>query len=105
MLPAGTAAQYVKLYPTREALEQVTGVVNSPSLVALNGPLFGTGSISGLTAWKILATELILVGLMAIFTVVRHTRAEEEAGRLELLGAGVLGRYAPLTAALATAGI
>ena len=32
--------------------------------------------------------------------VVRHTRTEEESGRLELLSAGVVGRYAALTAAL-----
>jgi ABC-2 type transport system permease protein len=57
-------------------------------------------TLGGLTAWKIGITELILVALMSLLTVVRHTRAEEEAGRLELLGATVLGRYAPLTAAL-----
>ncbi|GAA1827785.1 exporter of polyketide antibiotics [Luedemannella flava] len=105
VLPATTAAQYLDLYPTREALEQVTGVISNPSLVAINGPLFAAGSIGALTAWKILVTEIILVGLMAILTVIRHSRTEEETGRLELLSAGVLGRYAPLTAALLTAGV
>ncbi len=38
----------------------------------------------------------ILAGMITI----RHTRAEEEAGRLEVLGATVVGRHAPLTAAL-----
>ena len=42
--------------------------------------------------------------LMSLLTVVRHTRAEEEAGRQELVGAAVVGRYAPLTAALLVAG-
>jgi len=37
---------------------------------------------------------------MNIFTVVRHTRAEEQDGRLELIGAGVVGRRAPLAAAV-----
>jgi ABC-2 type transport system permease protein len=36
--------------------------------------------------------------------VVRHTRAEEEAGRLELVGAGVVGRAAPLAASLLVVG-
>jgi ABC-2 type transport system permease protein len=36
--------------------------------------------------------------------VVRHTRAEESAGRLELVGSAVVGRYAALTAALLVAG-
>ena len=92
ILPATTAAQYQKLYPTSADLEQVSGVISNPSLVAINGPLFAGGSIGALTAWKIGVTEFILVALMAILTVVRHTRTEEETGRLELLGAGVLGR-------------
>jgi ABC-2 type transport system permease protein len=100
--PLATAAQYQKLYPTPQSLAVVEGVVSNTSLVALNGPLFRV-SLGGLTAWKIMATELILVALMSLLTVVRHTRADEEAGRLELLGATVVGRYAPLTAALATA--
>jgi ABC-2 type transport system permease protein len=41
--------------------------------------------------------------LLTIFIVVRHTRADEEAGRLELVGAAAVGRQAPLTAALLAA--
>ena len=89
----------MKVYPTDESIEQVASVVTNPSMVAMNGPLF-QATIGGLTAWKIGATELVLVALMSMFTVIRHTRAEEESGRLELVGAGVVGRFAPLTAAL-----
>ena len=42
--------------------------------------------------------------MLAILLVVRHTRAEEEQGRLELLGATVVGRRAALTAALLAVG-
>ena len=42
---------------------------------------------------------------MSILIVVRHTRAEEETGRAELVGAGVVGRHAPLAAALLAAAI
>jgi ABC-2 type transport system permease protein len=66
----------------------------------LTGPPFDLTSIGGLTAWRIGATAGVLIGLMNVFTVVRHTRGEEEAGRLELIGAGVVGRHAPLAAAL-----
>ena len=54
-------------------------MISNASLVALNGPLFGV-SLGGLTAWKIGVTELILVALMSLLTVVRHTRTEEETG-------------------------
>src|SRR6185369_654316 len=101
VMPAGTAANYQKLYPTEESLQVVRGVLTNPSLVALNGPLFHL-SIGALTAWKIGVTEFVLVALMSVLTVVRHTRNEEETGRQELVSAGVVGRYAPLTAALLT---
>ncbi len=104
LLPALTAAQYLKLYPTAESRAGISGVVGNPSLVAINGPLFDA-SIGGLTAWKIGITELVLVAILSVLTVVRHSRNEEETGRLELLGAGVLGRYAPLAAAVLTAAL
>ena len=99
VMPMATAANYVKLYPTQQDLQAVSGVLANPSLVALSGPLFDV-SIGGITAWKIGVTEFILIGLMNLLTVVRHTRTEEETGRLELIGATVVGRHAPLTAAL-----
>jgi ABC-2 type transport system permease protein len=45
-------------------------------------------------------TTLVAAAIMSIQLVVRQTRAEEEAGRAELLLAAVVGRRAPLTAAL-----
>jgi len=104
VMPMATAANYFKLYPTQADLEAVSGVLTNPSLVALSGPLFAE-SIGALTAWKIGVTQFILVALMSLLTVVRHTRTEEETGRLELVGATVVGRYAPLTAALLVAGL
>ena len=104
VLPASTAAQYTKLYPTTQSLQDVGRIIANPSLVAVNGPLFRV-SLGGLTAWKIGATEFILAALMSIFTVVRHTRTEEETGRLELIGATAIGRHAPLSAALLTSAL
>ena len=42
----------------------------------------------------------VLAALMSAFTVVRHTRQNEETGRAELIGAAVVGRHAGLAAAL-----
>ncbi len=39
---------------------------------------------------------------MSILLVVRHTRAEEESGRLEVVRALPVGRFAPAAAALFT---
>ena len=45
----------------------------------------------------------VVMALMGMFLVGRHTRADEEAGRTELLRATVLGRNAPVTAVLVVA--
>src|SRR5699024_86097 len=47
----------------------------------------------------------IIAALMNIFLVTRHTRAEEQSGRAELLRASVLGRHTMLTATLIVAGL
>jgi len=46
---------------------------------------------------------LIAAALMNILLVARHTRVEEQTGRSELVRASVVGRHAPLTAALVVA--
>ncbi|MEU9250522.1 ABC transporter permease [Streptomyces sp. NPDC048270] len=72
------------------------------SLRALYGPLFGD-SVGALTAWRSGVFAGLLAGVMSLVIVVRHTREEEETGRQELLCAAMVGRRAPLTAALLAA--
>jgi ABC-2 type transport system permease protein len=100
---AGTAYTFKKLYPTaagRAALA-ATGEGN-PALRFLYGRLYGS-SIGSLTTWRYGIWAGIFAALVAIFVVIRHTRTDEEAGRLELVGSAVVGRDAPLVAALLTA--
>ena len=100
----GTASAFKALYPTPESrLPFARSVASTPALLALTGPAFDLTSIGGLVAWRIGSLGTVLIGLMSLFAVIRHTRADEEAGRLELVGSGVVGRRAPLTAALITA--
>lgn len=99
------AASIAELYPTAQTRASFAASVGAnPALVALIGPTFDLTSVGGITAWRLGGTVAVMAALIGLFTVVRHTRAEEEAGRLELLGAGAVGRHAPLTAALLVAG-
>jgi ABC-2 type transport system permease protein len=99
-----TAVSFHKLYPTTASrISFATGIATNPGIRALTGPAFDLTTIGGLTAWRVGALAGVLISLMNVFSVVRHTRAEEEAGRLELVGAGRVGRAAPLTAALVIA--
>lgn len=47
----------------------------------------------------------IIVALISTFTVIRHTRQNEELGRSELIGSHVVGRHAGLMAALIVAAV
>lgn len=99
MLPVVVGSSFAALYDTEAARSQlVASVGSSPGLVALLGPLQGI-SIGALTVWRVGTIGAVFVGLMAAFTVIRHTRLEEETGRRELLGSTVVGRHAPVTAA------
>ncbi|HEY0639768.1 MAG TPA: ABC transporter permease [Pseudonocardiaceae bacterium] len=100
----GSVASTAALYPTEAARAQAAGVIAAnPAVVALYGPATDLHTLGGLGAWKPSSFVAVLTALMSVLLVVRHTRADEEAGRLELLGSGVVGRHAPLTAALAVA--
>jgi ABC-2 type transport system permease protein len=91
------------LYPTAARRESLaTSVAANPALAFLYGQLHGS-SLGALTAWRYLAYGALGTGLMSIFLVIRHTRADEQAGRLELAGSAAVGRPAALTAALAVA--
>jgi ABC-2 type transport system permease protein len=93
-----------ELYPDEVSRRQLGGsVAANPAFGALLGPLQDPLSVGGLVTWRMSFFQMVLVPLMALQTVTRHTRAEEEAGRLDLVGSTVVGHRAPLTAALVVA--
>jgi ABC-2 type transport system permease protein len=99
-LVVGTANVFADLYPTVAQREQLAlSLASLPALTAFLGPLYDS-SIGGLTVWRSGSLVAVLAGLMAVLTVIRHTREEEETGRRELLGSTPIGRSAPLAAAL-----
>ncbi len=78
---------------------------NSAATVAMAGPPYALTTIQGIVVYETSLTVLIGVSLMAVFTVVRHTRGEEEVGRTELLASTVLGRHAGTAAAVVLASL
>jgi ABC-2 type transport system permease protein len=100
---ASTAYSFKGLYPTEASREQFAATINTtPSTIAIYGAVHAT-SLGGLTAWRIAVLTATLAGVMSILLVVRHTRAEEQTGRQELLGATAVGHRAPLASALSIA--
>ncbi|MEU7278486.1 ABC transporter permease [Streptomyces sp. NPDC045431] len=100
---ASGAGSIGTLYDTPAARAEVAASMNANSSIrSLYGPVFGD-STGALVAWRFGVFAAALAAVMSLIIVVRHTREEEEAGRQEMLSSGVVGRRAPLTAALSTA--
>ncbi|HEX6233298.1 MAG TPA: hypothetical protein VFZ63_09230 [Jiangellaceae bacterium] len=97
---AATTAMFADQYSKHpQLLEPDTGiVVENPGMRVL-GLVTGT-SVGGYTLHRDALTLAVLAALMSVLAVVRHTRQAEELGREEMLGAGVVGRYASLAAAV-----
>jgi ABC-2 type transport system permease protein len=100
ILVVSTGYSFKGLYKTPASRGAVyAGVAHDPATLALAGPIYGT-SLGALTAYKVGVACAVLASLMSMFIVIRHTRADEEAGRLELVGSTAVGRNAPLAAGL-----
>jgi ABC-2 type transport system permease protein len=73
------------------------------ALIAMTGPARALNTVGGQVAWQAMAFGAIVAGLMSMFIIGRHTRAEEESGRDELVRSTAVGRHAPIVAALVVA--
>ncbi|MGD6744637.1 ABC transporter permease [Streptomyces sp. BH106] len=91
------------VWPTAaERADIVASMNTNSSMRAMYGPVFGD-SLGALTAWRAGTFAAVFAAIMSLLIVVRHTRDEEESGRQELVSSAMVGRRAPLTAALLTA--
>ncbi len=89
-----------KVYPTdADRAGMVASIMASPAQRAMYGNVFDD-NLGAVGVWKA-GMFHVLIAVAVILTVIRHTRADEEAGRSELLDSTAVGRYAGLTAALA----
>ncbi|XTR51315.1 hypothetical protein ACOM2C_13805 [Pseudarthrobacter sp. So.54] len=96
-----TALAGTELYPdVTSRVEASTALNATASMVAMFGRIYDPSSIGALSLIKYTAFMTAILAVLMAILVIRHTRGDEESGRLELLGGGRLGRDAPLAAAL-----
>ena len=89
------------LYTTQAEFDKAAASMEgNAALIAMTGPARALNTTGGQVTWQAAAFGAICAGLMSMFIVGRHTRAEEESGRDELLRAAPVGRYAPMAAAV-----
>ncbi|MEV0962020.1 ABC transporter permease [Streptomyces sp. NPDC049910] len=104
MVVSGTGSLGTLYDTPEERTRFAESMAANGSLRSLYGPVFGD-STGALVAWRFGTLAAVLAAVMSLVVVVRHTREEEETGRQEMLSSAMVGRRAPLTAALLTAGL
>jgi ABC-2 type transport system permease protein len=104
LLVLSTASSVESLYPTQADLDDAARTaMDNAAVIAFNGPSYALDTLGGQIVFQVGSFGYVVVALMGMFLVGRHTRADEEDGRTELLRATVLGRNAPVTAVLLVA--
>lgn len=103
-LGGSIVASALAVPPLYDTPEKVAGyartVGTSPVSYLMSGRQAGLDTLGGIVANEISQVAQLGVCLMVVFLVVRHTRAEEESGRAELLRSTVVGRHAATLAGL-----
>ncbi|MFJ8073722.1 ABC transporter permease [Streptomyces sp. NPDC096176] len=102
-----TASNYQTLYADPQDRASVVSTMDSPAGLAMTGPRhylddYNFGAMMG---HQMIGFMAVMVGLMSILIVTRHTRNEEEKGRAELVRSAAVGRHAHLAAALTVAAV
>lgn len=93
-------------YPGEEQRLARVNLLKTPAGMMLGGPMFGRDEtdLGVMMANELTLTLTIATSILAVLTVIRHTRAEEENGSAELVLSSVVGRQARTAAALVLVG-
>ncbi|GAA3250439.1 ABC transporter permease [Nonomuraea helvata] len=103
MVPRFYNAAVSAVVPTPEALAEASQMIRVSFMRVLGGPLFGDVTTQSYFLAAYWVEFLLAAAIMNMMLITRHTRAEEQTGRAELIRAAVVGRHAQLTGALITA--
>ena len=89
-------------FSAQEMVAIVMLAAENPAMRMLVSPILpeGVTEVSRFVFFRFSFVFAILVAVMSIQTVTRHTRRNEEAGCAEMTGSSVTGRYAGLAAAV-----
>lgn len=74
----------------------------NPAMIAMVGPVYGADNYTTGAAYgnMMLVFSVMIVGVMNIFLISRHTRQDEELGRLEVIRSLPVGSLSNLTSAM-----
>ncbi|MGJ9382695.1 ABC transporter permease [Salipaludibacillus sp. CF4.18] len=90
---------FIDLYGSQQERDAMAETMANPAMTAMVGPGdLANYTVGAMTAHQMLLMTAAVVGLMSIILVTRHTRADEEDGRIEMIRSLPTGRLAYLNA-------
>jgi len=97
-----TAISFRDLYVTDLDRQAIAETMRNPAMTAMVGKGYGLDHYTNgaMMAHQMLLFTAIIVGLMSILLFARHTRADEEDGRIELIRSLPVGRLSNLSATI-----
>ncbi|API92758.1 ABC transporter permease [Virgibacillus pantothenticus] len=96
------AVSFTDLYDNKAERQAIAETMHNPALTAMVGKGYGLNdyTFGAMMAHQMLLFTAIVVAIMSILLVTRHTRAEEEDGRMELMRSLPTGRLSNLMAVM-----
>lgn len=90
------------LFPDERSRQARAALIENPATLAMTGPGYGIDDYTygAMVSQEFFLYSALIVAFMSVLLIVRHTRAEEETGRAELIRAAAVGRHAGLAAAV-----
>ncbi len=88
------ASYFTTLFPTQKSLDDYAIVSNTPGIKAMTGLSAAADTLGGAVWTKGWMTIALSLALGAAFLITRSGRADEEAGRTELVRSRMLGLHA-----------
>lgn len=91
-----------QLVSTEQERQAMAETMSNPAVTAMFGPGYGLDNytIGAMMGHQMLLFTAIIVAIMSIMLVTRHTRGDEENGRLEVIRSFPVGRLSNLSATM-----
>lgn len=95
-------AAFTDLYENAQERQAIAETMKNPAMTAMVGPGYGLENYTSgaMMAHQMLLMTAVVVGLMSVLLVIRHTRTDEEDGRIEMIRSLPVGRLANLSSTL-----
>ncbi|MFD2628659.1 ABC transporter permease [Oceanobacillus kapialis] len=102
LITCSTAGAFENLYPTSDSRQMMAQSMVNPAMTAMLGKGYGLDNytIGAIMAHQMLLFTVLAMAIMNILLVARHTRADEEDGKIELIRSLPAGRLANLCATM-----